>query len=182
VPGPISTIARLARGWFYGHQDEVSIVPDRDFIDCTKYRGGSWWPSGWLVALSGNVFGGSESNPTQWEKGKWGIRHNDDYPKDTEAYEIVGFLQLPGGRDDITDIVVMRITTDYVEAFGRKVFYNDRQGPDAFVQGVTALYQALLGRSPESAEVIESWRASTGGNLDLVRQGILGSPEYRDTH
>src|SRR3990167_5602446 len=174
MAGPISTIARLATGWLYGHRDEITIVPEKGFVDCTKYRGGGWFGGGWLTALSGNLFGGSESNPDQYEKGKWGIRHDDDFPKETEAYEIVGFLQMPGGRDDATDLCVIRITTQFVEVFGRRVFYNDRQGLDAFVQGVTALYQAFLGRSPESAEVIESWRASTSGNLDLVRQGILG--------
>lgn len=180
MAGPISTIARLAEGWLYGHRDEITIVPKKSFVDCSKYRAGSWSPSGWLAAFSGNLFAGGEENPDQYEKAKIGIVHDDDYPKDVEAYAIDFWLQDPGGRDDVTDRCRMRITTNYIEVFGQRVF-NNWQQIDQFSAGVTHLYQTLLGRDPEPG-VIETWRASTNANLDSVRQAILGSDEYRAKH
>lgn len=180
MPGPISTIARLARGWFYGHNDEVTIVPDKGFTDCSKYRAGSWNAAGWLAAFSGNVFSGDESNPSQYEKAKIGIVHDDDYPKEVEAYAIDCWLQDPGGRDDHTDRLRLRLTTNYLEVFGQRVFFN-HDHEDQFAAGVAHLYRTLLFRDPEPG-VIDRWRASSSANLDTVRQGILGSPEYATKH
>ncbi len=43
--------------------------------------------------------------------------------------------------------------------------------------GVAAIYQELLGRAPE-AYWANRWMAETGGDLEAIRQGVMGSPEY----
>lgn len=185
MAGPISTIATLAKAWFYGHQDETSLVPFKGFIDCIKHRVGMWLRpdgdrGGWLGAVSFNLYDGDEANPTQYEKFLVGVRHDDNFPKTTEAYELVVLGHRPGERGDMDDRrnAFLIINSRWVEFFGRRIFFNDE---DSFAVIVTGMYQSMLFRDPEDGAV-EGWRVASGGDVDIVRQGILGSPEYAEKH
>ena len=181
--GPVTTIATLAQGWFRGYNDEAGYVAKKSWKDAIKDRMGQWKTDtyGWLGARSYNIYDGDESNPDQYEKGLDGMAHDDSYPKDVEAFEWKVMLHHPGERGDMSDKrnTMIRVTHRYIEFFGRKVAFNDLID-DVFHQGVIDLYIALLGRNPESEDVIEKWRMGSAGNLDIVRQGILGSDEYRN--
>lgn len=180
MPDPI-VIERLHESTLLGRNDETFLVPRKSFVDASKHRLGAWLrhPFGWLGGYSFNVFDGDEADPTQYEKALIGVRHDDDFPKDVEAFEVIVLLHGPGARGDMgRRQEVLRITSQYVEVFGRKVFVQEG---DAFAAGVTELYRALLFREPEPG-VIETWRASAGGDLQVVRQAILGSAEYHEKH
>lgn len=180
MPAPI-IIERLHESTLMGRNDETFLVPRKSFVDATKHRLGAWLrhPFGWLGGYSFNIFDGDEDDPVQYEKVLVGVRHDDDFPKDVEAFEFVVMGHYPGERGDMgRRHEWLRVTSQYVEAFGQRIATN---GGDAFAAGVTELYRTLLFRDPEPG-VIETWRASTGGNLDIVRQAILGSEEYQGTH
>lgn len=175
----------LHEGQVLGHNDEVTLVAKPDWVDAIKLRMGRWLhiPTGWLGLVSYNLFEGSYDNPRQYEKAIVGVCHDDDYPKDVEAFEWRVMLHHPGARGDMStrDNCMIRVTHRFIEVFGKKVYFNDNE-QNMFAMEVTKLYIVLLGRNPESLAVIEEWRRGSGGNLDIVRQGIMDSPEYQDKH
>lgn len=178
-------IARLHRATFQGGNDEVEIVPDPQAEpDAVKYRGGAVLSTvfGWLLAHSHNVYEWAGGVLRRYEKGLDGVRHDDDYAKHVEAFEYVWLLHNPGERGDMGQRQeVMRCTHRGFYVFG-KLIASRENVPDVMRQGIIDLYRALLLRDPESEAVIETWRTGSGGNLDVVRQGILGSPEYQALH
>lgn len=168
-----STGARLTL-----ERDELCLDARTDAPrDVVKYRGSSPYPDGWLVAFSGDY---RPENGPRYEKVLFGVRHDDDYPKDVKAYEFCVFVQDPEGTEDETMRCVLRVSSKRLEVFGKTL--ATYSGPGEFSVGVTLLYRELLGRDPESAAVIEGWRVYSDGNLALVRQGIMGSPEYKAKH
>lgn len=175
----------LEESYILGHNDEVTFVAKKRFIDAIKVRGGQWITDtyGWLFARSHNIFEGDEKNPRQYEKIIDGGCHNDDYPKDNEAFEwrIMGHYNGERGDMSTKRNCFFRVTEDYIEFYGKKVAFNDLKGEN-LRQAVINMYQALLGRPPESEAVIETWIAGSGQNLDIIRQGIMGSPEYKRRH
>lgn len=175
----------LEEMYVLGHNDEVSYVAKKRFKDAIKDRMGQWITDiyGFLGARSYNLFEGDEKNPRQYEKFLVGVRHNDDYPKDNEAFEYIIMGHYNGERGDMTSRrnAFLRVTEDYIEAFGKKIAWNDMSF-DAFRAGVIDLYINLLQRNPESEAVIEEWRRNSAGNLDFVRTHIKLSDEYKAKH
>lgn len=86
--------------------------------DVPKYRGSSPYPDGWLIAFSGDY---RPNGSTRYEKVLFGIRHDDDFPKEVQAYEFAILGQDPGGTEDATMRTWFRATSQYVEVHGQRV-------------------------------------------------------------
>jgi hypothetical protein len=109
-------IAEASGATFGLARDEACLDAKADATrDVVKYRGSSPYADGWLVAWSGDVKVGD----TRYEKGMFGIRHDDDFPKDVQAFEFALYLQDPGGTEDATMRCRWRVTTRGVEVNGQ---------------------------------------------------------------
>ena len=115
------TIALLEAGFFRAYANEIALDTKPSFRDPVKFRGGAWWPDSWLVIVSGDYLQGNESNPRRGERGFFGIRHDDDYRKESLAQEFAIFLTDPDRDGDQYQKARLRLTTNYLELFGRRV-------------------------------------------------------------
>jgi hypothetical protein len=115
------TIATMPAAWLRGHVNEISLDQNPDKEDPTKIRQGAFKPTGWLAIISGDRLEGDPLRPRRLEKGFFGIRHDDDYPKDIEAFEFALILVEPGQDGDPAQQTRLRITTNYIEYNGRRV-------------------------------------------------------------
>jgi hypothetical protein len=102
-------------------KNEVVLDGKSSFHDPVKYRGSSRFPYGWLVAISGDVRTGDDIGDPRYEKGFFGIRHDDDFPKETQAYEFALYVQEPGGTEDATMKCRLRVTSQYMEVNGQRL-------------------------------------------------------------
>jgi len=118
------TIALLEQGFFRAYANEIALDTKASFRDPVKFRGGAWWPDSWLVIIGGDYLQGNESNPRRGERGFFGIRHDDDYPKESLAQEFALFLTDPDRDGDQYQRNVLRVTTRYMELFGRRVSFD----------------------------------------------------------
>src|SRR3990167_10942623 len=113
-----------------GYKNEVTLDTKPTWKDPIKFRGGSWWKDLWYVIVSGDVLSGDEHDPRRDERGFFGIRHNDDYPKSANAPEFALYLTDPdkSGADEYQKIR-LRITTEYMELFGRPIYFDNTGRP-----------------------------------------------------
>ena len=113
-----------------GYKNEVAIDTKSTFKDPIKLRGGSWWRDLWYVIISGDVLTGDEADPRRDERGFFGIRHNDDYPKSSNAPEFALYLTDPdkSGADEFQKIR-LRVTTDYMELMGKRLYFDNTGRP-----------------------------------------------------
>ena len=114
-------IADLVSGWFRGHANEVVLDQKRSFEDPIKFRGGAFSPTGWLVIVSGDRLTGQDAHPDRNERGFFGIRHDDDFPKDVEAQEFAIYITDAGASGDAAQKLRFRLTTRYLEVLGRRI-------------------------------------------------------------
>lgn len=114
--------------WFRAHKNEVSLDGKKSFEDPVKFRGGTFYPTGYYVIVSGDRLSGDEADPTRHERGYFGLRHNDDYPKAVDATEFIIFMQDGGGTEDQTMRLRLRLTTEYLEVNGRRIGAGESGG------------------------------------------------------
>ena len=117
----ITPIKDLLQGWFRGYRNEVALDTKPEFHDPVKYRGGAWWTDSWLVLVGGDLLSGDPNDPRRNERGIFGIRHNDSYPKADNAQEFAVIITDPGQEGDEYQRCVLRLTSSFLELFGRKV-------------------------------------------------------------
>ena len=117
----LSTIIETAGGWFRARMNEVFLDTKPAFRDPVKYRGGAWHPDSWLVIVGGDLLTGSESDPRRNERGFFGVRHDDDFPKADNAQEFAIYLTTPNQEGDTHQRCALRLTSRYLEVWGRRL-------------------------------------------------------------
>lgn len=117
----LRTIIELAGGWLRGGKNEVFLDAKQSFDDPVKYRGGAWSPAGWLVIVSGDVLSGDDADPRRNERGFFGIRHDDDFPKTQNAQEFALYLTAPNLEGDAAQRCALRLTSRYLEVWGQRM-------------------------------------------------------------
>jgi len=128
------TIRILRNGFFYAYQNELLLITRQSFNDPVKFRMGAWAIDSYLAIISGNLLSGDERNPRQDERGFFGIRHNDSHPKHVNAQEFVINLTDPGcSGEDRCQKTRFRLTTDFLEVFGRRVNLDGGGGQSSCV-------------------------------------------------
>lgn len=119
------TVHLLEQGFFYAYKNELGLFPTLAFKDPVKLRMGAWWTDTYLAIISGNLLSGDERRPRQDERGFFGIRHNDSYPKAANAQEFVVNLTDPGcSGQDVCQRTRLRLTTEFLELYGRRVNFD----------------------------------------------------------
>lgn len=109
-------------------KNELVLDGKASFHDPVKFRGSSRYADGWLVVVSGDVRTGPDVNDPRYEKGFFGIRHDDDFPKEVQAFEFAIYVQEPGGTDDRTMKCRMRLTSQKLELNGIPVAFGGGAG------------------------------------------------------
>lgn len=117
------TIANLEHATLRAYANEIALDAKHheDFKDPVKFRFGTWWKDLYISLIGADILTGDEGNPRRNERGFFGIRHNDSYPKEDTAHEFVVNLTLPNQEGDEAQKLVFRLTHDSLELFGRKV-------------------------------------------------------------
>ena len=120
---------------FRMYKNEVALDTKPTFQDPIKYRGGAWWTDSYLVFVGGDLLSGDMKSPRREERGFFGIRHDDDYPKSVKAHEFVVNLTDPEAEGDIHQKVRFRVTTNYFEAFGKRIHFDAPISTDRMISG-----------------------------------------------
>ena len=130
------TIHLLQDGWLRAYRNEVALDTRPEFHDPAKLRMGAWWTDSYLAIVSGDLLTGDPARPRRDERGFFGIRHNDSYPKDANAQEFVINLTDPGcSGQDPCQKTRLRLTTEFLELFGRRVHLDGGgSAPRSFLQ------------------------------------------------
>ena len=151
----------LLKGVFKSvYDNEVALDTKSDYHDPVKYRGGSWFKDAWKVIVSGDYLRGDSRD----ERGFFGIRHNDDLPKDVVGDEYALYLTDPGVEaSEPTQKLRLRVTHDAVW------FY--RYAADGGVSTV---------RLDVHASIVQSFLRSPNGVFDAEMQEDGNVVVYRE--
>lgn len=152
----MSVIAELPEAYLRAHKNEISLDQKPTFEDPVKFRQGAFKPTGWLSIISADRLEGDPEQPRRLEKALYGIRHDDDYPKDVEAFEFALIVVDPDKDGDAAQKIRLRITTNYIEFNGQKLGVGG-PGADSILQSPDGRLQLI---------------AQSDHNLVLYKDGV----------